>query len=67
MATGRASHSRSSFEERQHTEVVPLFDRRATVSGVSCGEQGRLYDQRRAVILPQHGIRLVIIHTSRNS
>lgn len=50
------------FQEKQHTEAVPLFDRRATVSGVPRGEQRRLYDQRKVETLPQHGIRVVVIH-----
>lgn len=50
------------FQEKQHTEPVLLFDRRATVSGVPRGEQRRLYDQRKAETLPQHGIRVVVIH-----
>jgi hypothetical protein len=41
--------------EVQHFESVPLFDRRQTVSGVSRGEQRRIYDARRAEVLPQHG------------
>jgi hypothetical protein len=52
------------FQEKQHTDAVPLFDRRATVSGVPRGEQRRLYDQRKVEILPHHGIRLVVIHKS---
>jgi hypothetical protein len=52
------------FQEKQHTEAVPLFDRRATVSGVARGEQRQLYDRRKADILPQQGIRLVVIHKS---
>jgi hypothetical protein len=36
------------FQEKQHSEAVPLFDRRATVSGVPRGEQRRLYDRRKA-------------------
>ena len=35
------------YRERQHTEDVPFFDRRPTVSGVPRGEQPALYDQRR--------------------
>jgi hypothetical protein len=35
------------------------MDRRQTVSGCSRGEQRRRYDERRRIILPQHGIRLV--------
>ncbi|HMN40420.1 MAG TPA: hypothetical protein PKE29_06205 [Phycisphaerales bacterium] len=52
------------FQEKQHTEAVALFDRRATLSGVPRGEQRRLYDQRKVEILPQHGIRVVVIHKS---
>ncbi|MBP5692704.1 MAG: winged helix-turn-helix domain-containing protein [Bacteroidales bacterium] len=50
--------------ERQHTESVPLFDKRITVSGISRGEQRRLYDQRRREVLPKHGIKLVNISYS---
>lgn len=47
--------------ERQHSESVPFFDRRLTVSGVGRGEQRRIYDERRRELLPKHGIRLVNI------
>ena len=60
--TGRAR--RLPVDGYWHTVAVPLFDRRATVSGVPRGEQRRLYDQRKAEILPQQGIRLVVIHKS---
>lgn len=50
------------FQEKQHTESVPIFDRRATVSGVPRGEQRRLYDRRKAALIPVHGLRLVVIH-----
>lgn len=50
--------------ERQHTEAVAFFDQKQTVSGVNRGEQRRLYDKRRKVILPQHDIRLVNINYS---
>lgn len=51
------------FYERQHSEAVPFFDKpdRLTVSGVSRGEQRALYDKRRRQLVPQQGIRLVII------
>lgn len=49
------------FYERQHTESVPLFDRKMTVSGVNRDEQRRIYDERRKQILPQHGIDIVVI------
>ena len=52
------------YHERQHTESVAFFDRRLTVSGVSRGEQRRIYDQRREQVLPEHGIRLVVISYS---
>ena len=52
------------FQEKQHTEPVPIFDRRQTVSGVPRGEQRRLYDLRKAELIPAHGLRLVVIHKS---
>jgi len=50
------------FQEKQHTEAVPFFDRRQTVSGVGRGEQRRLYDQRKVAAIPANGSRLVVIH-----
>lgn len=35
------------YAERQYTESVKLFDRRATISGMSRGEQRLIYYQRR--------------------
>lgn len=52
------------YRERQHSEAVPLFDRRMTVSGVSRGEQRALYDQRRRDVLPQHGMTLIELDVS---
>lgn len=52
------------FQEEQHTESVPIFDRRATVSGVPRSEQRRLCNLRRAELIPAHGLRLVVIHKS---
>lgn len=49
------------YYERQHTEAVKFFDRKMTVSGVSRGEQRRIYDERRRAELPKHGIQLVIL------
>ena len=49
------------YRERQHYETVAFFDRRETVSGIGRGEQRRLYDQRREVIIPKHDLRLCII------
>lgn len=47
--------------ESQHSESTPFFDKKMTVSGVSRGEQRRIYDKRRSDILPKYGLRLVII------
>ena len=52
------------YYERQHTEDVKFFNRRMTVSGVSRGEQRKIYDERRRIELPKHGIKLVIISYS---
>lgn len=52
------------YYERQHAEPVKLFDNKQTVSGVSRGEQRKIYDERRKEVLPQHGIDLVIISYS---
>lgn len=52
------------YNERQHTEEVAFFDKKKTVSGVSRGEQRRIYDERRKKVLPEHGIDLVIISYS---
>jgi hypothetical protein len=49
------------YQERQHTEPTPFFDRRQTVSGVGRGEQRSLYDQRREAEIPAHGLRLVVV------
>ena len=50
--------------ESQHTESTPFFDHndKLTVSGVPRGEQRKIYDQRRRVLIPQHGIDFVEIH-----
>lgn len=52
------------YYERQHTEEVKFFNRRMTVSGVSRGEQRKIYDDRRRTELPKHGIKLVVISYS---
>lgn len=52
------------FHEEQHTQPSPFFDRRHTVSGIGRGEQRRLYDERRRELIPQHGLRLVVIERS---
>jgi len=49
------------YWEKQHTEAVPHFDKRSTVSDVLRGEQRRLYDARRMTLIPANDLRLVII------
>ena len=51
------------YRERQHDQSVPHFDKpaRLTVSGVHRGIQRALYDARREELIPQHGVRLVVI------
>ncbi len=52
------------FQEEQHSQPSSLFDRRQTISGVGRGEQRRLYDSRKRALIPQHGLRLVVIEKS---
>lgn len=52
------------FQEEQHTQPSPFFDRRQTVSGVGRGEQRRLYDERKRILILEHGLRLVVIEKS---
>lgn len=49
------------YHESQHSESTPFFDKKQTASGVSRGEQRRIYDQRRQEVLPKHGIKVVVI------
>lgn len=51
------------YREKQHSESVKLFDKpdKLTVSGVSRGEQRKIYDQRRRETLPRFGINLIEI------
>ena len=50
--------------ESQHTTSIPFFDNKPTVSGVSRGEQRRMYDERRRIELLRNGINFVSIHYS---
>jgi hypothetical protein len=52
------------FQEEQHSQSVKLFDKPdvLTVSGVHRGEQRRLYDARKAELIPMNGLRLVVLH-----
>jgi hypothetical protein len=52
------------FQEEQHSQPSPFFDRRQTVSGVGRAEQRRRYDERKRVEIPHHGLRLVVIEKS---
>lgn len=52
------------FQEEQHSKPSSLFDRRETISGVDRGEQRRLYDARKRTLIPEHGLRLVVIDKS---
>lgn len=52
------------FQEEQHSQSVKHFDKPdvLTVSGVHRGVQRRLYDERKAQMIPANGLRLVVIH-----
>jgi hypothetical protein len=52
------------FQEEQHSQPSPFFDRRQTVSGVGRGEQRRIYDERKRLLIPKHRLRLVVIEKS---
>jgi hypothetical protein len=54
------------YRERQHDERVAHFDKPdvLTVSGVHRGIQRRIYDERRAVEIPAHGLRLIVVKPS---
>ena len=51
------------FAESQHEEPTPHFDKPdvLTVSGVHRGIQRAIYDDRRRRLIPEHGLRLVVI------
>lgn len=49
------------YHECQHSESVKFFDRKITVSGVTRDQQRRIYDERRKIELPKHGITLIEI------
>lgn len=53
------------FQEEQHTQPSPFFDRRHTVSGVGRGEQRRRYDDCKRTLIPEHRLRLVVIEKSK--
>lgn len=51
------------YREYQHSNEVLFFDKpdKMTVSGVSRGEQRKIYDQRRRDVFPKQGIQLIEI------
>lgn len=49
------------YWERQHTEATPFMDKRITCSGCDRGEQRRRYDQRKAKVLRERGITLLVL------
>ena len=52
------------YHELQHSQPVAIMDRRMTVSGVSRGEQRKIYDERRRRVLPQQGFKILILSYS---
>lgn len=52
------------FHERQHSEPVPFFDDKITATGMTRGEQRKLYDRRKAELIPQNGSILIVIEQS---
>ncbi|MGW0455798.1 hypothetical protein [Gordonia sputi] len=52
------------FQEEQHMQPSPFFDRRHTISGMGRGEQRHRYDERKRSLIPAHGLRLVAIEKS---
>lgn len=51
------------FAESQHDQATPHFDKPdvLTVSGVHRGIQRAIYDNRRRLLIAEHGLRLVVI------
>jgi diadenosine tetraphosphate (Ap4A) HIT family hydrolase len=49
------------YWEKQHSAPVPLMDEGLTISGVSRGDQRRIYDRRRQAWAAANGLRLVIL------
>lgn len=49
------------YWEKQHTEPTPFFDNKMTSCGITRKEQREKYDKRREEVLPQNGIKLVIV------
>jgi hypothetical protein len=54
------------FWEGQHDRPVAFFDKpgHLTISGVSRGQQRAVYDRRRQELIPNHGLRLLIVRAT---
>lgn len=52
------------YNEEQHTNAVPHFDKPMTISGIPRREQRNRYDQRRREVLKEKGIRMVVFSYS---
>lgn len=54
------------FREKQHYEAVPHFDKpgKLTISGVERPVQRAIYDARRDTLIPQNGLRLLVIRST---
>ena len=48
------------YMEKQHSEPVKFFDKKQTVSGVGRGEQRKIYDERKRILIPENGINFII-------
>jgi hypothetical protein len=49
------------YWERQHTEATAFMDKRMTCSGCDRREQRRRYDERKAKVLEERGIILLVL------
>jgi len=49
------------FQEKQHFEPVPFWDQKITASGMTRGEQRKVYDQRKVEKTAEHGVCLLHI------
>lgn len=52
------------FHEKQHSEPVPFFDDKVTASGLLRGEQRKVYDARKADLIPAKGLKFLVIDYS---
>src|SRR5277367_1972895 len=48
------------YDECQHSEAVPFFDRRIVASGITRGEQRKKYDLIKREGLPQRGFSVLV-------